>query len=89
MMIPNPNPTTFFALIVGILAFIFIMLLPALVETKKPKDAGPRIIVENFSLIPEVKGKPLLPNIEDEHKFDQTIIQKVAETLRFLHNLEA
>jgi hypothetical protein len=88
-MIPNPNPTIFFALIVGILAFIFIMLLPALVETKKPKDAGPRIIVENFSLIPEVKGKPLLPNIEDEHKFDQTIIQKVAETLRFLHNLEA
>jgi hypothetical protein len=88
-MIPNPNPTTFFTLIVAISIFIFIMLLPALVETKKPKDAGPRIIMENFSLIPEVKGKTLLPNIEDEHKFDQTIIQKVAETLRFLHNLEA
>ncbi|MGB9740372.1 MAG: hypothetical protein ACPLW5_01235 [Candidatus Bathyarchaeales archaeon] len=87
-MISNSNPTTFLTLMAGIEAFIFIMLLSALVETKERKDAEPRIIIENFKQIQEMKKKTLLSNMEEEHKFDQATIRKVAETLRFLYNLE-
>lgn len=86
MTVPNPNPTEFSALIIGIATFIFIMLLPALIEIKKPKDAGPRII-ENSNIIPQTKERVLF-NIEDEHHFDQQLTKKVAGILSFLHNLE-
>ncbi|MEM3627745.1 MAG: hypothetical protein QXJ11_05620 [Candidatus Bathyarchaeia archaeon] len=87
MTVPNPNSTEFSAIILGIAAFIFIMLLPALIEIKRPKDAGPRMI-EKFNMIPQVRGR-MLSNVEDEHHFDQQLTQKVAGILSFLYNLEA
>ncbi|MEM2105607.1 MAG: hypothetical protein QXV21_03955 [Candidatus Bathyarchaeia archaeon] len=86
MTVPNPNPTEFSAIIIGIATFIFIMLLPALIEIKKPKDAGPRTI-EKSNIIPQAKEK-LLFNLEEEHYADQRLTQKVAEILGLLYNLE-
>jgi len=86
MTVPNLNPTEFSALIMGIATFIFIMLLPALIEVKKPKDAGPRII-ENSNIVPQINEKPLF-NMDDEQHFDKKLTQKVAEILSLLHNLE-
>lgn len=86
-MTPNLNSATFFTLTIGMLIFIFLMLLPAIIELKKPKDAGPRVITEDFSLTRWIEGDILL-NIEDEHMFDQNAVQNVAEVLQFLPNLE-
>jgi len=84
-MLPNPNPMTFIVLSLGVSAFILIMLLPAFLELKKPRDAGPRTIMNNIIAIPQ------LPTImEDERPIvDQALYQKIAEILVVLPNLEA
>jgi len=81
----NPNPTTFIMLILGVFTFILIMLLPAFLELKKPRDAGPRIIMDNIVAIPQLK------TIVEEEKFvlDHALYRKIAEILAVLPNLEA
>jgi hypothetical protein len=87
-MISNPNPTTFILLTFGILIFIFAMLLPSILELRKPKDAGPRII-NGFSVsIPHVTGSIRILNMEEDQRFDQTLIEKIADSIAFLPNLE-
>ncbi len=84
-MVPNPNPMTFIVLFLGVSTFILIMLLPALLELKKPRDAGPRTIMNNIIAIPQ-----LLTIMEDEKPIlDQALYQKLAEILVVLPNLEA
>ena len=84
-MLPNPNPMTFIVLSLGVSTFILIMLLPALLELKKPRDAGPRTIMNNIIAIPQ------LPTIMEDEKpiLDQALCQKLAEILVVLPNLEA
>lgn len=84
-MFPTPNPMTFIVLILGVSTFILIMFLPAFLELKKPKDAGPRTIMNNIILIPQ------LPVIMEDEKIvlDQTLRQKIASIIAFLPNLEA
>jgi len=83
-MLPNPNPMTFIVLSLGVSTFILIMLLPALLELKKPRDAGPRTIMNNIIAIPQ------LPTIMEDEKpiLDQALYQKLAEILVVLPNLE-
>jgi len=80
-----PNPMTFIVLFLGVSTFIFIMLLPAFLELKKPRDAGPRTIMNNIILIPQ------LPVIMEDEKIvlDQALRQKIASIIAFLPNLEA
>ena len=61
------------------------MLLPAFLELKKPRDAGPRIIMDNIIVIPQ------LQTIVEEEKFvlDHALFRKIAEILAVLPNLEA
>jgi hypothetical protein len=84
-MFQTPNPMTFIVLILGVSTFILIMLLPAFLELKKPKDAGPRTIMNNIVAIPQ------LPTIMEDEKIvsDQTLRQKIAGIIAFLPNLEA
>jgi len=84
-MLPAPNPMTFIVLILGVSTFILIMLLPAFLELKKPRDAGPRTIMNNIIAIPQ------LPTIMEAEKpiLDPTLCQKIAEILVALPNLEA
>jgi len=72
-------------LILGVFTFILIMLLPAFLELKKPRDAGPRIIMDNIVAIPQLK------TIVEEEKFvlDHALYRKIAEILAVLPNLEA
>ena len=83
-MVPNPNPMTFVVLILGVSTFILIMLLPAFLELKKPRDAGPRTIMNNIIAIPQ------LPTIMEDEKIvlDQALRQKIASIIAFLPNLE-
>lgn len=83
-MVLNPNPMTFIMLILGVSTFILIMLLPAFLELKKPRDAGPRTIMDNIIAIPR------LPVIMEKEKLvlDQVLYQKMTEILAVLPNLE-
>jgi len=85
-----PNLTLIIIILVGVApTLILIMFLPALFELKKPKDAGPRAIVDS---IPEVKmlAMHIIPiaNIEKDQKFDVPLIQTIAKIIEFLPRLE-
>jgi hypothetical protein len=78
-------PTTFAMMILGLSTFILIMFLPALLELKNPKDAGPRkIMEETITWRPET----ILASIEKEVKSDQILVKKILEIISVLPNLE-
>jgi hypothetical protein len=88
-MVPNPTLTTLIILLSGVLVFIFIMLLPALLELKRPRDAGPRVIIDNTSFIQsQIRASILVADAEGE-RFDQALINKISEILAVLPSLEA
>jgi hypothetical protein len=85
-----PNLTLIIIILIGATpTLILIMFLPALFELKKPRDAGPRAIVDS---IPEVKmlAMQVIPiaNIEKEQKFDVSLIQTIAKIIGSLPSLE-
>jgi hypothetical protein len=81
---------TFIMFILGVFIFMLIMLLPALLELKKPRDAGPRVIMDNVLLVhPRTRKTTLMVNLEEEQKFDQTITKKIADVISVLPNLES
>jgi len=76
-------------LVSGISVFVFVTLLPALLELKRPKDAGPRRILEDahgFLLYGQIL---VLEKAEERIKIDLGIMRKIAEILSALPNLEA
>lgn len=69
---------------------MLIMLLPALLELKRPKDAGPRVIMDNILLVhSQTRKTTLMVNLEEEQKFDQTLTKKIADVISVLPNLES
>jgi hypothetical protein len=82
-MIPASALTSTLMLLFGVITFILIMLLPAIIEMKKPKDAGPKILENDAH-----HGTNLLADIESYAKFDWTIVKRVAEIIATLPNLE-
>jgi hypothetical protein len=85
-----PNLTTIIAiLIVATPIFILTLFLPAFIELKKPKDAGPRMINGGF---PEVNIGIVhfipIANMEAEQKFDNSLIQTMAKIIAVLPSLE-
>jgi hypothetical protein len=84
-----PNLTAIITIITSTLALILITFLPAFLELKKPKDAGPRMIMGFF---PELKGHMTrfipITNIEEEQKFDSSLIQTMAKIIAVLPSLE-
>ncbi|MEM3458602.1 MAG: hypothetical protein QXN36_03120 [Candidatus Bathyarchaeia archaeon] len=91
-MILNQTSTTFILLVSGVITFIIIMLLPALFELIKPKDAGPRIIMDDVIIMQYLPKKKLLPlqSIEEEKLgLDHAILKKITEIIAILPNLEA
>ena len=89
-MIPSPTQTAFMALILGVSTFIFIMFLPALFELKKHKDAGPRLIMNDAPVMQtRMRKAVLIANVEEEDKFDQILVGKIASIMAVLPNIEA
>ncbi|MDI6904972.1 MAG: hypothetical protein QMD13_05740 [Candidatus Bathyarchaeia archaeon] len=89
-MIPPPTSTTLITLCFGVLIFIFIMFLPALLELKKPKDAGPRMILNDVAVLQQLQIVQKIPiaNMEEDLRFDQTVVKKIANVIAMLPNLE-
>ena len=87
-MDPNLTPTIIM-LILGVSTFILTMLLPALLELKRPRDAGPRAIMDNVSAIQSQMGETILiANVEEEQGFDQALVEKIADIIAVLPSLE-
>ena len=83
-----PNLTAIIILVVTP-ALILITFLPALIELKKPKDGGPRMITAE---IPKghlftTRFSPVV-NMEDEQTFDRSLIQTMTKIIAFLPSLE-
>ncbi len=86
-MIQNPN-TLIGVLIATTTIIITLLFLPALIELKKPKDAGPRIINDTVPKIRTTKLEILIIDIEEEQKFTYQSTIKTASSLSTLANLE-
>jgi len=85
-----PNLTSIIAILfLGIPILVLIMLLPALLELKKPKDGGPRLILDNISEV-QIQIMRMIPiaSIEDEQKFESALIQTLAKIIEVLPSLE-
>jgi hypothetical protein len=80
--------TLIVTLVVTIVIFVALLFLPAIIELKKPKDAGPRLIID-FGQICLSDLKTSLQNIEEDLKFDCQLTSKIGVFLRFIPNLEA
>lgn len=77
-------------LFLGVSTFIFIMLLPAILELKRPKDAGPRII-EKFGTVqyhPTEASIPLVNIEEEQYKLNKKIVRRIVEIMAILPNME-
>ncbi|MEM3730898.1 MAG: hypothetical protein QW667_01765 [Candidatus Bathyarchaeia archaeon] len=85
-MIPISNLTLLIIWILATLTFITLMLLPAIYELKKPKDAGPRRITENPTRIEHQTQRMLI--ILDEDDVNPKTVSVLSEILVSLPNLE-
>ena len=76
-------------IIIATPTLILITFLPAFIEIKKPKDGGPRRITPEFSTVNlhMVQALPIV-NLEDEQKFDSSLVQTMAKVISFLPSLE-
>jgi hypothetical protein len=71
--------------------FLLVMLLPAALELRKPKDAGPRIIMPAYSKVlpaPIMKSRILL-QLEEYHELDISLKPFLSVILGKLQNLDA
>jgi hypothetical protein len=67
---------------------ILVLFLPALIELKRPLDAGPRLIRDDFAQILLSNLKPPITNIEDNWKLDGQLTATVLTLFGFIPNLE-
>jgi hypothetical protein len=77
----------------GVSATILLMFLPAIVELRKPKDAGPRLIAENLSTSSTTLNNPsLMRNLQPvlaDIENDPRITKIYEKILGVLFNLES
>lgn len=76
-------------LIFGVSTFIFIMFLPALHELKKPRDAGPRLIMDDPVVTGPQERMKTLTKMEDDARVDRNLAKKLADIIAVLPNLES
>jgi len=69
---------------------LVVMLLPALLELRKPMDAGPRLIMTD---IIELTGfawhSPMLANIDADEGLDFKLLTHIGKMLAILPNLDS
>ena len=84
-MIPDQIPNTLITYLAALIAMIIILFfLPAIMELKRPKDAGPRIISDNPAKI--TLGMLRIPIIDIEESQNLTY-QPMIKNAAFLYNI--
>jgi hypothetical protein len=82
--------SVFAIVVLGTPILLLIMFLPTVLELKKPRDAGPRLIMGNIlGVATQVVQIPLLINIEEDHEYNATLIPAIGSILNFLPKLDA
>lgn len=86
-MTPNPNMFSIMTVFFGVLLFIVFTFLPSIIELKRPKDPGPRVIKE-YDLISlhDLDMKKVWE--ENEVKVNLSAFKEVGAILAFLPDLE-
>ena len=87
-MIPRQIPNTLGSLAAAIAMIIILFFLPALIELKRPKDAGPRIIIDNPAKITLGLLKIPIIDIEERQRLTYQSIIKNAGFLYDIPNIE-
>ena len=84
------NPTSIITILVlGTPILILIMFLPAMVELRKPKDGGPRMIMGGVPEAPfHVMAFFPIVDIEEEQRFDSSLLGPLAKIIGVLPSLE-
>jgi hypothetical protein len=72
----------------GVIVFFFVMLLPALVELKRPRDAGPRVILDDVSILRFYGRFVPLERIDEKIMLEQDVLRRIAEVIAFLPSLD-
>jgi hypothetical protein len=68
---------------------ILIMLLPAILELRQPKDGGPRMIMDGIPNVPfQVSTVFSIVNMEEEQKFDVSLLKSLGKVIGVLPSLE-
>ncbi len=77
--------------VLGTPVLLLFMLLPTFVELRKPRDAGPRLIMPELarSVVAPVLGVRLLPDIEVGCELDFLLVPFVSDVLGVLPSLDA
>ncbi len=87
-MIPNLTSAILLA-VIGAPTLILVMFLPALLELRRPRDRGPRIIMNDFhGLLVGASSVRAVVNIEEEQRFDQLLLQRLMKVIEILPCLE-
>ena len=82
--------SVFAIVVLGTPILLFIMFLPTVLELKKPRDAGPRLIMGNIlGVATQVVQIPLIINIEEDHEYNAVLIPAIGSILNFLPKLDA
>ena len=77
-------------LVVAAPSLLFLMLLPTLLELRKPRDAGPRRIMDDLSWKAGVQGWPSnMRNMEKLEKFDAGLVVSLGKLFAVLPNLDS
>jgi hypothetical protein len=87
MLMIQISNTLFTLTAIATITFL-LMFLPAIIELKKPKDAGPRLINDNIAKIRISTLKIPITNIEEEQKFDSQSTINIASFIYLIPNLE-
>ena len=85
-----PNPTSIITiLILGTPILILIMFLPAILELRKPKDGGPRMIMGGIpGALSQVTTAFPIMNIEEEQMIGSSLLRPLAKIIEVLPSLE-
>ncbi|HMK94712.1 MAG TPA: hypothetical protein VK536_04845 [Candidatus Limnocylindrales bacterium] len=87
-MIPNQISNAILPSIAGVTTVILLFFLPAIIELKKPKDAGPRIIGDSPAKVTLSMLKIPLIDIEEGQEENYQSAMKNAAFLYFIPNME-
>ena len=83
------DPDSLIATLIATIAIVIVLFfLPALIELKKPKDAGPRLINDDTTKIRISSLKVAITDIEEEQEFTYQSTTKTAGSLYALLDLE-
>jgi hypothetical protein len=87
-MIPNLT-SAILLVVIGAPALILVMFLPALLELRRPRDRGPRMIMNDFhGLLVGPPSVGAVLNIEEEQRFDQSLLRLLVKVTAVLPCLE-